>query len=384
MRSTTMGRLRSERFCFSFGIYFAGGGGCTPREIHSACLEWSRLWSLSSCLVTICHSNPRCPCSRFASVESAPWSGRPSWLQIQSQRGRRDCESTGITRPSPAGREAPMRARPATKWGQALIDELRSAFDLAPQVSADGESEAANRWAQFQKGLRSLVLSRDPREFLSWDVISKTMFLAFSPYAVRELIHLKRQNNWNSRWKEALQESPVGRPAPFLLYPQTSANLIHDAYNLHAFQEATGLFPEQFHNILEFGGGYGSMCRLLFNLGFDGRYVIYDLQPFSDLQSYYLKSVGIPVLRKNSFTRSEKGVALVSDEEDLLRSAEPFTKQESLFIAAWSISETSLDVRRRFLPYAAECDAFLIAFQEQFGEMNNCQFFDRWQEETSD
>ncbi len=274
--------------------------------------------------------------------------------------------------------------RPPTKREQELIDELRSAFAHAPEVSADGESEAANRWVQFQKRLRSLVLSRDPREFLSWDVISKTMFLAFSPYAVRELIHLKRQNNWNSRWKDALQESPVGRPAPFLLYPQTSANLIHDAYNLYAFQEATGLVPEQFHNILEFGGGYGSMCRLLFNLGFDGRYVVYDLQPFSDLQAYYLRSLGIPVLSKNSFPRSEKGVALVSDEEGLLLSAEPFTKQESLFIAAWSISETSLDVRRRFLPYAAECDAFLIAFQEQFGEMNNCQFFDRWQEETSD
>src|SRR6266853_3457808 len=274
--------------------------------------------------------------------------------------------------------------RPPTKREQELIDELRSAFAHAPEVSADGESEAANRWVQFQKKLRSLVLSRDPREFLSWDVISKTMFLAFSPYAVRELIHLKRQNNWNSRWKDALQESPVGRPAPFLLYPQTRAILIDDAYDLYAFQVAMGLVLEQFHNILEFGGGYGSMCRLLFNLGFDGRYVVYDLQPFSGLQAYYLSSLGIPVLSKNSFPRSEKGVALVSDEEGLLLSAEPFTKQESLFIAAWSISETSLDVRRRFLLYAAECDAFLIAFQEQLGEMNNCQFFDRWQEETSD
>src|SRR5258708_24519675 len=156
--------------------------------------------------------------------------------------------------------------RPPIKREQELIDELRCAFAHAPEVSADGESEAVNRWVQFQKRLRSLVLSRDPREFLSWDVISKTMFLAFSPYAVREVIHLKRQNNWNSRWKDALQESPVGRPAPFLLYPQTSANLIHDAYNLYAFQEATGLVPEQFHNILEFGGGDWSLCPPPFQL----------------------------------------------------------------------------------------------------------------------
>lgn len=274
--------------------------------------------------------------------------------------------------------------RPPTQREQKLIDELRSAFANIPQALADSKSEAANRWAQFQESLRSLVLSRDPREFLSWDIVSRTMFLVFSPYAVKELAYLKRRKDWEARWKYALQETRVGRPAPFLLYPRTSANLIHDAYNLCAFGEATGLVPERFHNILEFGGGYGSMCRLLFNLGFDGRYVIYDLPPFSNLQSYYLNSVGIPVLSKKSLASNEKGVALVSTGEDLLLSAEPFTKQESLFIAAWSISETSVDVRRRFLNQAAECDAFLIAYQRRFGEVDNCRFFDRWQEETSD
>src|SRR6266849_7472636 len=104
--------------------------------------------------------------------------------------------------------------RPPTKREQELIDELRSAFDLAPQVSADGESEAANRWAQFQENLRSLVLSRDPREFLSWDVVSRTMFLVFSPYAVKELAYLKKRKDWEARWKYVLQESRVGRPAP--------------------------------------------------------------------------------------------------------------------------------------------------------------------------
>jgi hypothetical protein len=271
-----------------------------------------------------------------------------------------------------------------TQREQKLIDELRSAFANIPHAMADSKSDAANRWEQFQESLRSHVLSRDPRGFLSWDVVSRTMFLVFSTYAVKELAYLKKRKDWEARWKHVLQESRVGRPAPFLLYPRTSANLIHDAYNLCAFEEATGLVPERFHNILEFGGGYGSMCRLLFNLGFNGRYVIYDLPPFSNLQSYYLNSLGIPVLVGKSFAPSEKGVALVTTEEDLVLSAEPFTRQESLFIAAWSISETSIDVRRRFLSHAAECDAFLIAYQTRFGEVDNCRFFDQWQEETSD
>jgi hypothetical protein len=274
--------------------------------------------------------------------------------------------------------------RPPTQREQELIDELRSAFANSPHALTDSKSKAANGWAQFQESLRSLVVSRDPRGFLSWDVVSRTMFLVFSSYAIRELAHLKRRKDWNARWKCVLQESRVGRPPRFLFYPRSSANLIHDAYNLCAFEEITGLVPERFHNILEFGGGYGSMCRLLFNLGFDGRYVIYDLPPFSNLQSYYLNSLGIPVLSGKSFAPSEKGVALVTTEEDLLLSAESFTKQESLFIAAWSISETSMDVRRQFLSHAAECDAFLIAYQRQFGEVDNCRFFATWQEETSD
>jgi hypothetical protein len=57
--------------------------------------------------------------------------------------------------------------------------------------------------------------------------------------------------------------------------------------------------------------------------------------------------------------------------------------QRSLFIAAWSISETSLEVRRNFLPHAAGFDAFLIAFQSRFGEMDNGRFFEEWQQETS-
>ena len=47
--------------------------------------------------------------------------------------------------------------------------------------------------------------------------------------------------------------------------------------------------------IVEFGGGYGSMCRLLHKLGFSGQYFIYDLPEFVALQRYFLKSIGMPV-----------------------------------------------------------------------------------------
>jgi hypothetical protein len=159
--------------------------------------------------------------------------------------------------------------------------------------------------------------------------------------------------------------------------------LIHDAYTLCSFEEHTGVSLDEFHEVLEFGGGYGSMCRLFFNLGFRGRYIIYDLPLFSSLQTYYLKSLAIPVDTGDSTSASEKRAVLVSTESELLPLVRSKDGRRSLFIAAWSISETPLEVRRNFLPHVAGFDAFLIAFQSQFGEMDNGRFFDEWQRETS-
>lgn len=274
--------------------------------------------------------------------------------------------------------------RPATRAEQSMIDELRSKFSSMPQVSNDGSSDAAVLWAQFQNSLTRSVMTKDPRAFLSWDVILKTMFLSFSSYTLTELFQLRRRRDWHSRWKGLLRESAVGRPARFPFYPRTSANLIHDAYTICAFEDATGNSTNDYQNILEFGGGYGSMCRFVFNQGFRGTYAIYDLPPFSHLQSYYLRSLRIPLLSLASLGRGERGVVLLSDEMNSLFTPEPFRNSKSLFIATWSLSEAPLAIRQQFLTHVAGFDAFLIAYQERFAEINNRDFFERWQDETSE
>jgi hypothetical protein len=47
--------------------------------------------------------------------------------------------------------------------------------------------------------------------------------------------------------------------------------------------------------IIEFGGGFGSMCRLVHALGFRGQHIIFDLPPVWALQRYYLRLHGIEV-----------------------------------------------------------------------------------------
>ena len=65
--------------------------------------------------------------------------------------------------------------------------------------------------------------------------------------------------------------------------------------HLALFEETTGSKIDTLELIFEFGGGYGSMCRLAHNLGFNQAYIIFDLQPFSALQNYYLSSLDLPV-----------------------------------------------------------------------------------------
>jgi hypothetical protein len=276
---------------------------------------------------------------------------------------------------------------PATAREEALIHALRADLGGMARPAPEASSESERLWSQFQERLRNAALTRDPRGFLTWDVITRTMFLAFSSYAAKEFFHLRRRPDWLSRWKPAIRESPAGRPAPFPLYPRTSANLVHDAYALCRFEESTGAAIEEFDEVLEFGGGYGSLCRLFFNLGFQGTYTIYDLPPFSSLQSYFLKSVGIPVRRGDLLAGTRNGVRpnvvrLLSSEQELAQLSRSAPKGKSLFVAAWSLSETPLEVRQQFLPYVEHCDAYLLAYQSRFGEMDNCEFFGEWKEKT--
>jgi hypothetical protein len=90
-----------------------------------------------------------------------------------------------------------------------------------------------------------------------------------------------------------LVESPVGNPKPSPDYPGSSGNLIHQAYSLAQLTEIGDCRLENLSQIVEFGGGFGTMCKLVHQLGFKGRYIIFDLPECSALQEYYLNAVGL-------------------------------------------------------------------------------------------
>lgn len=262
----------------------------------------------------------------------------------------------------------------------ALIEELRRRFRAFEPVDAEPHSEAEKAWAKNASRLHTLVLSDDPRAFLRWDVITETMSVSNEYFLDEEFSSLRQSPEWNDKWKPALREVPTGNPIPFVYYPKTSGNCIHHAYHLQRLGGVTGYSVDDFDTILEFGGGYGGMCRLAHNLGFGGRYIIYDLPQFSALQEYYLRSLKLPVGTEKNPLETEKGILCLSDigrmEQSLNRAA---ADRRTLFIATWSLSEAPIPVRDRVEPFVSTCDAYLMAYQDQFQTIDNRDYFSSWE-----
>jgi hypothetical protein len=257
-----------------------------------------------------------------------------------------------------------------------LIAELRDTVAALPAITTVADSAADREWARNRQVLRARIGTRDPRAFLTWDVIRGTMFVSGAPYVATELAALRSDPDWHGRWAPLLREDAAGSPEPYWSFRDSSGNLIHHVYHLQQFERATGRRIADFDTVIEFGGGYGSLCRAVHRAGFGGRYCIVDLPEFSAIQQYYLSSVGILPSRGSgevTFTSSLEGVGALVGEE-------PW---RTLFIATWSISETSRQVRDVVLPQLGACGGYLISYQDVFGEVDNHSYFGRWAAERT-
>jgi hypothetical protein len=284
------------------------------------------------------------------------------------------------------------------KWHKLIGDNLADRFlrkPLPAPSARDRQLEQALReeltrpsaattlptWVAFREQVRRDFDAYDPRTFLRWSIVQHSMCLTNSGAVVPEYLALRQSPQW-SRYEPALEDPGVGDPVPFIYYPRSNGNLLHHCYHLMRFEELTGRDLSQMEVIVEFGGGYGNMCALLHRLGFKGRYFIYDLPEFTALQRYYLASLGFTLHTDGS---TAPGVTLLSDL-DALRAALGTVSDQARrgFIATWSLSESPVELRERFLPLVESFDALLLAFQGGFYGVDNSEYFDQFRARTQD
>lgn len=94
-------------------------------------------------------------------------------------------------------------------------------------------------------------------------------------------------------------------------------------------------------NVFELGGGCGSLCKLIHDLGFKSDYTILDIPAISELQKCYL-------------------------EADNIKEYDEKPKEVDLFISMWALSETPFGYRDRILKNISFNKCF-ITFQKEFG-----------------
>lgn len=256
----------------------------------------------------------------------------------------------------------PPLSRPEASY----LAQLRADISASPVV---GEADA--EWNQNVITLRQHILHDDPREFLRWPLVMRTMAATFEPYVLRELAFLRR-HNWR-RWRGVIAELGVGHPYRYPLYPRSSGNLIHQAHHIGVFERTSGQFIPRLDSIAEFGGGYGCLCSVTRRLGYEGPYVIFDLPEFSALQRYYLRNCGIA------------DVVCLSELAALRTAIKAMPHhRNSLFIATWSVSEAPLETRNAVLELVEDFGWFLIAYQNAFAGVDNERFFGEFASRRAD
>lgn len=243
-----------------------------------------------------------------------------------------------------------------TKAEQVVEQSSKELETLKEKIEKINETEplGTSSWENNRKVIRGDILNRDINNFLNWEVIQRTMF-----YVAPEVEYKKISQS--QELLKGVYETKIGNPKPYFLNKKTSGNLVHHAYSLSYFLDITSL--SNINRVVEFGGGYGSMCRLFRNMQYENQYIILDLPEFSALQEFYLGCVDKNYLNNTIFT----------DDESLVKSECAGT----LFIATWSLSEMPLNLREHLLKFL-NFDYCLIAFQSNFDGIDNVKYFDHF------
>lgn len=188
----------------------------------------------------------------------------------------------------------------------------------------------------------------DPSTFYDWPEIQSTMLVHNAPWVSVEWETIRNL----PRYSRLLAD--VTLPDKFRYRGGSTQNTTHHTYSLFKWELHTGKKIEDLEYIVEFGGGYGNMCRLIQNMGFRGQYMIIDLPIFTRLQEYYLRSNGVHM-------------------ENIIWGQPEDVGSTDLLIGLWSISEIPLEERSKVL--SIDRKHHLLAISHEFEEIDNLEAF---------
>jgi hypothetical protein len=232
-------------------------------------------------------------------------------------------------------------------------EEFRNRIAALPPV------EGNTYWDDKRREFRHSVQHDNLSRFLRWNSIGITMYLGGWHWVEPEYRELQRER---PEWAAALKEDEFGGADYYHIDPTTNANVVHMGYHLLQWEKATGRKVTELDSILEIGGGYGCMAKVVHRLGFRGKYYIYDLPEFSLLQEFYLSHV---------LAAGSHNIEWVNTrEQDRGR----LPGAVDLWLATWSFSEFPKALRQEIISQTTP-QSYLIGYQHTFEWVDNMFWF---------
>lgn len=244
-----------------------------------------------------------------------------------------------------------------------LVSEFMDAVSRIECGKTLNSTPSLNQWEDICIDIIKNIKKYGTDNFLQWPCIQHSMGDENSTFLFDEYRWLKRTEWWKFN-NQKIKYPSVGNPRPFLLNFNLTGATVHHSYCLSRLHEKTNINLSTLDYIIEFGGGYGNMCKIIHDIGFKGKYYIFDFEIMNELQNFFLRSQGI------------ENVILVNSDlqwRDLLNSLP--NEHKGLFIATWSLSESPMSARETTSQFFKKFSYFLIGYQEIFGEIDNSVYF---------
>ncbi|MEM9280775.1 MAG: hypothetical protein AAGA96_03025 [Verrucomicrobiota bacterium] len=158
----------------------------------------------------------------------------------------------------------------------------------------------------------------------------------------------------------------MGNPYLCEAFPVASPMSVQHGFYLNLLRENLDLYipGSTLSCICEFGGGYGNFCRLAYTMGYEGDYCITDLPVMRAMQKQYLQHTIPADTLSQSVTFSDEICGPGST-----------TTEETLFMATFSLSETSMEVREKVEEQLIHYQYLFFAYNQSFGGIDNEEYF---------
>lgn len=225
---------------------------------------------------------------------------------------------------------------------------------------AELSSDPSASWLTWPQIVEKIDRELDsaPSAFLQKHWISKTMHPSSRPLSELYAKALGKCPYWDKKLYLAACDPPFGEPYRYEADPAISPQSLQHGFYLNMLHEHWGLDASELGDIVEIGGGYGNMARIIRQLGHRGRYQIADLPEIHRLQRHYLDHV-LP----------GHGVEFISNDQ---------IDGGDFLMATFSVSEMPLAERKALEPKYAKFRRLMFATTFDFKALKvyNVDYFE--------